>query len=249
MGWILDVVLVLFILLGIFLGMRRGFFGSLAKMLGGVLRLVISILLAKPVVKLVSLTNIDEHLFDKIHLKVSALSDKFNVNIVGMSAEELKSFSSNAIADADIPKLFRSFFLNIFNISPEAIAARESVTIADMMSITIVNAILLVVSFVVLFVFLWLIVKLLMLWSRKHVKQKTIFAKTNKWLGGLFGLIKSLLIVFVCFVVVSLFSGFGFMQSVVNFIDSTILSKLLYKLSLLLINSSFDLKAMLQSWL
>ena len=244
MGWILDVVLVLFILLGVALGVWRGFFGSLAKMLGRTIRLVISILLAKPFVKLVCLSKIDERMFDKILLKTSSLSEKLNVNLVGMDAEKLKVFSSDALADADIPRLFRSFFLNIFNISPEAIAVRESVTIAEMMSATIVNMILLFISFVVIFVLLWGISRLLLIWSKRNVKQKTLFAKTNRWLGGLFGFIKSLLIVFIAFVFVSFFNSFGFMKSIIQFIESGYVSKLLYKLSLLLINSSFNLKEM-----
>lgn len=249
MGWILDVVLVLFIALGVLLGVWRGFFGSLAKLLGRTLRLVLAVLLAKPVVALLSLTKLNEHMFDNIHSKISGMSDKFNVNIVGMSADKLKSFSSDALADADIPKLFRPLFLNVFNISPDAIASRSSVTLAEMMSVTIVNIVLLVISFVLVFILLWLISKLLLLWSKRNVKQKTILAKTNRWLGGVFGLIKSLLILLIGFVLISLFNSFGFMQSTVNFINSSYISRLLYKLSFIIINSSFNLKDMLLNWL
>ena len=65
MGWILDVAIIFFLLLGVGIGAWRGFIGSLAKMLSGVLRLVVSILLARPLVSLIKLTTIDEQMFDK----------------------------------------------------------------------------------------------------------------------------------------------------------------------------------------
>lgn len=249
MNWILDLSILLFVALCVFMGIRRGLIGSLAKMLGGVLRLVVSILLAKPFVKLVSLTNIDEHLFDKLHLKFSGLSDKFNVNLVGMDAETLGTFTGDALADADIPKLFRGFFSNIFNISPEVIATKESVTIAELMSVTVANIILLAISFVVVFILLWIVSKLVIRWSKRHAVGNTLFAKTNRWLGAIFGFVKSLLILFVGFIVVACFSGFGFMEGVVEYINATWIAKLLYNGSNALINSSFDLKSMLEGWL
>ena len=249
MGWVLDLIIVLFILLSVFIGVRRGLIGSLAKLLSGALRLVLSIILARPFVSLLSLTSIDEHLFDKLHLKFSALSNKFNVNIVGMNQDDLNRFTSEALVDADIPKLFRSFFQEIFSISPETIASRESVTIAEMMSTTVVNIIMLVFSFVFLTVLLWLVSKLIIKWSRGNTKKTTVFAKTNKWLGAVFGFVKSILIIFIVFIGISFLSGFGFMQGVTAYIESTFLSKWLYRLALALINSSFDLKSMLESWI
>ena len=153
MGWILDLALILFILLSIFLGMRRGLIGSLVKLLNGVLRLILSVVLARPLVSLLSLTSINERLFDSYHVKFSSLSNRFNVNLVGMNQEKLNAFTAEALADADIPKVFRSFFLDVFNISPETISTRESVTIADMMSATLVNITLLIFSFLFLRIF------------------------------------------------------------------------------------------------
>ena len=249
MGWILDLALILFILLSIFLGMRRGLIGSLVKLLNGVLRLILSVVLARPLVSLLSLTSISERLFDSYHVRFSSLSNRFNVNLVGMNQEKLNAFTAEALADADIPKIFRSFFLDVFNISPETISARESVTIADMMSATLVNITLLIFSFLFLTLLLWLVSKLIVRWSKGNTKKTTIFAKTNKWLGASFGLLKSVLIVFVIFIVISFLSGFGFMKSVVLYIESSFIAKWLYRLSLFLINSSFDLKEMLKSWI
>ena len=150
---VLDGILIIFIVLSVFIGIRRGFIGSLAKLLGGFLKLVLSILLAKPLVKLVSLTKLDEHMFDKITAKFAGVSEKFNVNLVGMNQDELTSFVSDALLDAKVPKIFRGFFANVFSISPETIAAKESVTIAELMGVSIGNIVLLVCSFVFLLLF------------------------------------------------------------------------------------------------
>jgi len=245
----LDVVIILMVILFIVVGMYRGFIGSLAKLLGGVLKLVVAILLAKPFVKVLSLTKIDEHLFENLTEKFSGISDKFSVNLVGLDATELNVFIEDALTDAKIPKLFRGLFVNIFNLAPETIAVKESVTLAEMMGVTVTNIILLTASFVVLILLLWLVAKLIGRWSRRISRGDTLFAKTNKWLGAIFGLLKSLLVIFVTFVIVSLISDFGFMQSVIAYINNSFFGKWFYKLSQALINSSFDLQAMLESWL
>lgn len=246
---VLDIVLIVFIFLCVVIGMHRGFIGSVAKILGGFLRLVVSILLARPLVKLISLTRLDEHLFDKLCLNFSGLSEKFNVNLVGMEQTELDIFVESALTEAKVPKIFRGLFVNIFDISPELIASKESVTIAQLMGVTVCNIILLVGAFVSLFVVLWIVSKIIMHWSKKVSKSDTVFAKTNKWLGAIFGLVKSALIVFTLFILVSFVSDFQFMTSAINYINSSFLGKWLYKISQSLINSSFDIKGMLQNWL
>lgn len=246
---VLDIVLVVFILLCIVIGMHRGFIGSVAKLLGGFLRLVLSILLARPFVKLISLTHLDEHLFDKLYLNFSGMSEKFNVNLVGMEQAELDVFVESALTEAKIPKIFRGLFVNVFDITPELIASKESVTIAQLMGVTVSNIILLVGSFIALMLILWIVSKLIMHWSKRVTKSETVFAKTNKWFGAIFGLVKSALIVFTLFILVSFISDFQFMAKAVEYINSSFLGKWLYKISQKLINSSFDLKGMLQNWL
>ena len=165
-----------------------------------------------------------------------------------MDSEQLGAFSQDALADAEIPKIFRGLFLKLFDISPEVVATRETVTMAQLMSFTIVNLILLICAFVLLNIILWVVSKLLIRWSKVNTKKTTLFAKTNKFLGASFGLVKSLLIIFVVFVLVSFLGKLGFAQSVVVYIDSSFISKWIYKLSELLINSSFDLKTIVGSW-
>lgn len=247
-GW-LDVAILLLIILCVVVGMWRGFIGSLAKLLGGFLRLVLSILLTKPVVKLISLTNLNEHMFDKLTLKYSGISEKFNVNLVGMQEKELNTFIGDALADAKIPKLFRGLFQNLFGISPEVIASKESVTIAELMGVAVGNIILLVAVFVFLIVLFWLLSKIIMRWSKKRTRGNTAFAKTNKWLGGLFGFIKSLIIIFIAFITLSFLSTFAFMNNVVNYVNSSFLGSFLYKLSNSLLASSFNIKALIESWI
>lgn len=246
---ILDIVLIVFILLCVGIGAYRGFIGSVAKLLGGLLRLVVSILLARPLVKLISLTKLDEHLFDKLYLNFSGLSEKFNVNLVGMEQADLDLFVESALTEAKIPKIFRGLFTNIFDITPEVIASKESVTIAELMGVTVTNIILLVGAFIALMLILWILSKLIMRWSKRVSKSDTVFAKTNKWLGAVFGLVKSFLIVFILFIVVSFVSDFQFMAGAVQYINSSFIGGWMYKISQMLINSSFDLKAMLQNWL
>ena len=249
MFWILDVGVILVFILAILIGARRGLIGSIAKILGGFIRLVLSIVLAKPVVKLISLTKIDERLFDNISSRCAGISEKFNVNLVGMDEQSLNTFVVDALSDAKVPKLFRGFFINLFSISPESLATKESVNLSELMGVAIGNIILLIISFVSLLLILWLITKLIIKLSRRSTKSNTIFAKTNKWLGGVFGFIKAILVVFVVFVCISFFSDFAFMETVISFINSTHVCKFLYRISEALINSSFNIKQMIENWI
>lgn len=245
----LDVAIILLMAICVGLGVYRGLIGSLAKMLGRFLRLVLSLLLVKPVVKLISLTTINEHLFDNISRKFAGISEKFSVNLVGLPQEEINSLATDAFADAKIPKLFRGFLLKVVSVSPETIAMKENVTLANLMGVTIGNIILLVVTFIFLLVIFWLLSKIVLRWSKRLNKGHTTFAKTNKWLGGLFGFVKSILILFVVFILISFFDDFSFMSNAIGYIKESLLGKVLYKISLIIVDNSFDLQQILTEWL
>lgn len=245
----LDVGIILLVLLSILIGARRGLIGSLAKLLGGFLNVVISILLTKPVATLVSKMKFTEHLFDKLSNKFLGVSDKFGVNLVGMAEPELDVFVGDALSDAKIPKIFRGLFQNLLDINPETLAAKESVTLAELMGVAVGNIIILVLTFVVLCLILWLVSKIVLVWSRKQTRKDTVLAKTNKWLGSVFGLIKAFIILFLGFIVISALSQFSFMENVTEYVNKSLLGGPLYRLSEKLLNNSFDINSLINEWL
>ena len=245
----LDLAIIILLCVCVLIGAHRGVVGSIARLLGGVLKLVVSVFLVKPFVKVLKLTNIDEQMFDKLAMKFAGLSDKFSVNLVGLDESELSVFVDDALADAQIPKLFRGLFANVFSVTPETIALRESVTLAELMSITVTNMILLASSFVVLFVLLWVITKLIVRWSKRSTKGGMAFARTNRWLGALFGFVEALAICFVFFVGFAFLSDFGFMQKVVLYTNESFLGRIMLKITQALIDNSFDLRALLEDWM
>lgn len=247
-GW-LDVGILLLVLFFVLIGMWRGLVGSLVKLLGGVVRFVLAVLLTKPIVKLISLTSLNEQMFGKLTIKYSGISDKFNVNLVGMGESELNTFVREALADAKIPRIFRGMLQNFFGVSPELIATKESVTLAELMGVAVGNIILLAITFVVLFVVFWLFSKLAAKWSIKHSRKHTVFAKANKWLGGAFGFVRALIVLFIVFVGISILSNFNFMSGVVDTVNSSLVGNFLYRVSNGLIKSSFDIKSFVESWL
>ena len=246
---VLDGILIALTLICVFLGARRGFIGSVVRLFGGFVRLILSILLAKPAVKLVSLiTKLDEHMFNKYANYASGISDKFNVNLVGLSEEELNNVVTDALSDAKIPKLFRGLFNNVFSINPETIAHHESVTLAEMMGVTITNIILLICSFVVIFLLLWLVGFLCKKWSIKISSSTTLFARTNKWLGALFGFVKAIVISFVIFFVIALFENVGIFKTLTDFINGSVIVGPVYRFAKMIFDSSFDLTKALESY-
>lgn len=246
---VLDIIIILLVLLCIIIGSWRGLIGSLAKLLDGFLKLVISIILTRPMVAMISKTKIDEQMFGGLSVKFASISDKFNVNLVGMAEDELSVFVGDALSDAKIPKIFRGLLQNLLSINPETISTKESVTLAELMGVSVGNIILLVYTFVVLCLLLWLISKLALRWSRGLNKKDTVFAKTNKWLGGLFGLIKSFVVLFIAFIILSAISDFAFMHKVVEYVNNSFIGGPLYRLSNKLIENSFNVKALTETWL
>lgn len=246
---LLDFILLFFIVICVFVGAYRGLIGSIVKLLGGALKLVVAVLLVKPFVALISITKIDERMFDKLFLKYSGISDKFNVNLAEVDPEQLDVFVGDALSDAKIPRLFRGFFSNIFSVNPETIAANGNVTLAQLMGVAVTNMILMAISFVILFVLLWILVKMVTRWSIKKSRGDTVFAKTNKWLGALFGFAKSILILFVVFIFISFFKDFSFLAGLFEFLNESFIGRLLLKISQAIIDSSFDIKKVIEGWL
>lgn len=245
----LDGIILLLALVFVLVGIKRGFLGSLAKLLGGFVRLILSILLAKPFVKLISLTKIDEHLFDKLTLKYSGISDKFNVNLVGMDSASLDTFVTDALSDAKVPKIFRSLVKNFIMVNPDVIAQKETVTVAELAGVAVGNLILLIVSFVVIYLLLWLIVKIVLRVSTSLNRSQTIIGGTNRWLGGVFGFVKYFVFLMVAMLVVSALSKFDFMGNTVAYINNSFLGGPLYRLSEKLWATSFDITSAVESWL
>lgn len=246
---VIDGVLIALTLLCVFLGIKRGIVGSLIKLFGGVIRLFLSIVLAKPLVKVISLTQINERMFDKYKLWASNISDKFNVNLVGMDSETLDVFVGDALSDANIPKIFRGLFKKAFAISPEVISGYESITLADFMGITITNIILTVSAFIFIFVSLWLIFFILKRWSKRHSSSTTFFAKTNKWLGCLFGVLQACCILSLFYFVVLIIENMGIFKGVVDYVSGSTVNGFLYKVFKQIFNNSFDLNILLHEWL
>lgn len=239
---ILDGFLIVFVLIFVLIGAKRGFIGSVVKFFSGVVRLLLSILLAKPVATLVSkITTIDEHLFDKYSLSASKISDKFNVNLVGMDSDSLNDFVADALHDAKIPKLFRGLFQNIFSINIETVNSSQSVTLADMMGVAIANMIMIVVSFIVVFVLLFLLGFLIKRWSISMSNSTTLFARTNRCMGAVLGLVQTIVIVMLVLFVFVFIEKFGWLDGIVNYIDNSFIVGSLYDFARIIIDTSFDI--------
>ena len=246
---ILDGIIIALVLLCVLIGVKRGFIGSVVRFLGGIVRIVIAVLLTKPITGLVAKSKLGEHMFDRCIIKASAISDKFSVNLVGMSEESLSIFVNDALQDAKIPKLFRGLFRNILSINPETISQHESVTLGELMGVTIGNIVLTVIVFIVLFVVLWLIGLLAKRWSKSMVGSTTILARTNRWLGGVFGLLQAAAIAFLFLAVVSLFKDFGWFNAFTTFVNKSAITGPLYRLVDKFMENSFNITKTIENWL
>lgn len=245
-----DVVLLLLLAICIGIGAYRGLIGSLIKIFGRFARIVLAFLLCRPMSNLVSsITRIDERMFDKYHAKAIGISDKFSVTLSGMNEDQLNQITQDALSDASIPKLFRGLFKKVFAISPETISQHESITLADLMGAAITSIILIVGSFVFLYLLFLLLCFFASRWSRRLMGSNTIFARTNRWLGAFVGLVRAVVILFVGFVIIGFIEDFGWFESFTMKLNDSLLSGPLYRLVNKFLDNTLNLQEIVTNWI
>ncbi len=206
MDYILLAICVLYFLKGYF----KGFVGMLFSIVGTVGILVISFQLSK-----VFLPQI-EGIFGK-NLTV-ALTDFFDKTIDGKfsSVEELAKQLSNS----NILGFFIAKFLQDITFDGELSAGQ---ILAPSASVIVLK----VCTFVGIFVFLYLVLKILRIFTSKLIK-KCGLSFQNRILGGFVGLVKGMMIFGIVFVVLSALSSLLLNETLSNFVNGGTVSNFIY---------------------
>lgn len=235
-------ILLLLTLIGVF----RGFLKTVLSFCGNLVKLIISFFLSKPIATLISnWTRADDNLRARFFDWASGLSDKFNINLVGMNQTELTNHINTALSDASFPRILRGVFSSIFNITPQNIANHQSITIADLVSISLAQFTLIAICFVAIFVLLFILIFVLKRISKKVFERNRFLFKTDRILGAVIGLLQGLFVALVLLSIVSIFKNSEAFSGFFTTLDKSAVTKPLSEFIFRLIDNYFDFNGFL----
>ena len=171
---VFDIILLVIMLLGLFLGYKRGFFGSITKPLKLVLSICLTIVVSSPIINAWTRPYFTG--------KVSAW--------IYSSLSEAYAGAADGVATDEIPSALK-FMAEIFNLdmsSLESGATSEEILslMSDKMAAPIGNLIAVVVTYLALFIIFMILLKIV-IWLFDSVFKKGLIGKVNKILGLLLG--------------------------------------------------------------
>lgn len=212
MGIIVDLILIAFLLIFIFLGYKRGLTGSLIKLISFAVAIVLAIILYKPISSaIINNTNIDENIKASI---INTFSSEEN------NEQESQDEVQNSIV-SNINK-------DIENATTEAknTVVEQS---AEKMSITIVNAGCAIAVFLIAKVIL-----LVVSFFIKGITALPIIKQIDKTGGIAYGIIEGLIIIYIVFAIISFINIAWADNMVYQAIEKSALGSFLYNNNIIL---------------
>ncbi len=182
--YIADIVIILLLGLSIFIGYKKGFLGLVVYLLAGVLTLVLSSLLCKPLGVALGNMGLEGALGNAITGIMEPNNAIFTTPIKGITEDQI----SQALAALNLPAFITTAIANMIHEAAAAASIPEGMTILSVIVDGLVNLALTAIAWLILFVLLTIIFALL----KKFIKvfdKIPLIGSLNKWLGALVCLI------------------------------------------------------------
>lgn len=246
----IDIIIIVIVALSIIIGIFSGFIRSLTRFCGFFVKLAISFFLSKPVANfLANKTKLGTSVFEKCSDWAVGLGENFSVNLKTIPSENLNEFVKTALGDANIPKIFRGLISGLLNITPDSLANTESITLAEIVGKSLSTLILIVCTFIAIFIILSIIIWILNRLERKILKSTKILSKIDRTLGGLVGLLLAVELLFTICLVLSIFRGVSMFDGFFNRLNESFLGKPISEFAFKLIDKNYDISATINEWI
>lgn len=231
MNW-LDLGIVLFVVVLLVIGIKKGFMTSVLSHFSFSFNIVVSFFLTKPFTLLYNkLFNLSGAIFNSYSEKFISLSPNFSTNLLSIESSKLNSFVSDTLNEGNFSALEKGLF-NVFLNKPSLhselhSSTHTSRTLADILGQTYASFFTTLISFVTCFILLYIIILIIGLIVKK-IRPVSFVKFIDNTLGAVYGLFRCLLIfIGICFVI-KLLSPFAFMTSVTNYISDSLFGKVIY---------------------
>ena len=216
MNWI-DIAII--IIMVVFVGTWKGFVFSVLSIFSSTINFFISLLLTRPTTNLLNRWfGFEGSLTNGLSSKLTSMSAKFDVNMVGMSKDEISSHISTTLSESKFP--LKGLFGNMLKVTPEKIEGKTSCTLNDILSRSLGSFFSLIITFVVLFILIYIILFIIGKISKKAQEVNGIRA-VDRTLGFIFGFVKGALIICFVFAILSFFSEDGFLSGLFEYIHAS----------------------------
>lgn len=220
MNWLL--IIVFLILLGnAIIGMRVGFIKTVFSLVSLILSLILTMWIS-PMVKSYMMDN--EKFYNGMVAKVEKL-------LPFGEDEVLEEEQSEAIEELSVPKSIKEGLLKnntVESYKDMAITGFKQY-VSQYLTRVIINSLSFVVTFIVIILLLWVIFMALDL-----ISKLPLLNQVNKTAGLLAGLVHGLILVWLFFVVLTIFGGTAFGQSVLKLVGENEVLSIIYNNNFLL---------------
>ena len=204
MSFLIDILVCLFIFITIYINSKKGLIEVAYKIVAFFIAIIISLILFKPIsALLINNTNIDEYV------------NNYVVSTIDKDSNEEKTENKE---NNSIPKIFD----NAIN------SAKQETTQAVSSSIT--NVVINIISFIAVFIITRIILIFLHIFS-EAVGNLPLIKQFNHIGGLLYGILKSIIIIFIILALVSVLP----LTSLQETIGSTIITRILYNINPILL--------------
>lgn len=221
MSFIVDIIIIAFIILCIALGYHKGLTGSLLKIVSFVLALVIAFVLFKPISGfIIDNTNWDENLEQSIRNMALNQGEKDNTKPNDEKTEENQSNMPNVIVD----------YINQA-VEEAGEGAKEAIieATARNIAITIINALVLISLFIIARIVLFFIKGLAEL-----ITKLPVIKQFDKLGGIIYGMLEALVALYIILAVISFMNPLISNMGIIDAIQKSFIGSMMYNNNLLL---------------
>ena len=213
-GIVVDIIVLAFILISIFLGYKNGLVDSLVKILSFFIAIVLAFVLFKPVGNFIKdTTKFDETLSSTIENALSSNS---------INEEKLNE-------ESDMPKVITDYVAKEIKNATATTQNEIAKTVAEKLTLTIINGISFIGIFLVARIVLFFVRKLADLFA-----EIPVIKQVNEIGGATFGLLRGLFVVYLLLAIISLLAAVIMQTGVISAIESSYVTSILYNNNLLL---------------
>lgn len=214
MSLIIDLIILGIIILCVFLGYKKGLTKCVIKILSFVIALVIAFVLFKPVSNFV--------------INNTTLDDNIKNSIVSIVEEDI-SENGQVKEDTNLPKSMVEHINETINNSINETKVAVVNTVAEQISVGIINVLVAIGLFIIARIALMFVSAL-----SSIITDLPIIKQVDKIGGVAYGLVESLIIIFIAFAVISFISPMIESSGLIVAINKSILGRALYNNNLLL---------------
>lgn len=209
MGIILDIILVALMALSIFLGYKKGLVKVAVKLCAFIIAVIVAVVLYKPVSNLIiKNTELDEKIQNVIIENGTRKLEEADEEEKNNLLENMQRYVDNTIAETQ----------------------NEIVeTVADQLSVRLINILVIVGLFIVTRLAL-----ILLVFISDIITSLPIIKQFNELGGVIYGIIRGLFIIYIILAVVFLIISMTSNNSIISAIDSSFITKFMYNNNILL---------------